>query len=193
MEAIREATIQVLLADGLTRLTTTRVAERAGVSVGTLYQYFPNKQALLFSVLLSHFEEMASAMEAVGVTTSDRTLSELADCIADAYVSVKMSKPEATTALYRVAGAIDQVRLSGEAFGRLEAATVALLDRASDATFADVRRVAFTLLAALAGLTRGSFGPLAPSREVLSDLPSEARLLARAYLHSASNEGRSGA
>ena len=39
VDAIFEATIQVLLADGLQRLTTTRVAERAGVSVGTLYQY----------------------------------------------------------------------------------------------------------------------------------------------------------
>jgi AcrR family transcriptional regulator len=52
VEAIYEATFQVLLAvGGPERLTTTRVAERAGVSVGTLYQYFPNKQSLLFSVL----------------------------------------------------------------------------------------------------------------------------------------------
>lgn len=178
-----------MLAEGLSRLTTTRVAERAGVSVGTLYQYFPNKQALLFSVLLSHFEEMACAMEAVSAKTSNRTLAQLADCVADAYVSVKMSKPDATTALYRVAGAIDQVRLSIEVFDRLETATVALLESASDATFANPRRVAFTLLAALAGITRGSFGNLASGRNVLSDLPTEARLLSRAYLHSASNEG----
>lgn len=38
--AISEATIQVLLKQGVNRLTTTRVAERAGVSVGTLYQYY---------------------------------------------------------------------------------------------------------------------------------------------------------
>lgn len=49
--AIHEATFQVLLADGIGRLTTTRVAERAGVSVGTMYQYFPHKQALLYAVL----------------------------------------------------------------------------------------------------------------------------------------------
>ena len=45
VEAIFEATIQVLLSRGADRLTTTRVAERAGVSVGTLYQYYPNKQS----------------------------------------------------------------------------------------------------------------------------------------------------
>ena len=54
VEAISEATIPVLLAVGLDRLTTTRVAERAGVSVGTLYQYYPNKQELLLAVLKVH-------------------------------------------------------------------------------------------------------------------------------------------
>lgn len=47
VNAILEATVQVLLEVGKERLTTTRVAHRAGVSVGTLYQYFPNKSALL--------------------------------------------------------------------------------------------------------------------------------------------------
>ena len=51
VDAILEATIQVLLDDGKERLTTTRVALRAGVSVGTLYQYFPNKSALLQAAL----------------------------------------------------------------------------------------------------------------------------------------------
>ena len=54
VDAIFEATIQVLLAAGGQRLTTTRVAERAGVSVGTMYQYFPNKQALLYAVVHQH-------------------------------------------------------------------------------------------------------------------------------------------
>ena len=63
VEAISEATIQVLLAVGLGRLTTTRVAERAGVSVGTLYQYYPNKQALLYAVLKVHSIKVAEAVE----------------------------------------------------------------------------------------------------------------------------------
>jgi AcrR family transcriptional regulator len=65
IEAISEATIQVLLAGGLDRLTTTRVAERVGVSVGTLYQYYPNKQALLFAVLKVHSIKVAEAVEGV--------------------------------------------------------------------------------------------------------------------------------
>ena len=56
MTAISEATIQVLISQGGDRLTTTRVAERAGVSVGTLYQYYPNKESLLFAVAEDHME-----------------------------------------------------------------------------------------------------------------------------------------
>lgn len=46
--AILEAAVQVLATEGAQRFTTARVAEKAGVSVGSLYQYFPNKAAILF-------------------------------------------------------------------------------------------------------------------------------------------------
>ena len=46
--AILQAAVQVLAAEGAQRFTTTRVAERAGVSVGSIYQYFPNKASILF-------------------------------------------------------------------------------------------------------------------------------------------------
>lgn len=46
--AILDAAIQVLAKEGAQRFTTARVAERAGVSIGSLYQYFPNKAAILF-------------------------------------------------------------------------------------------------------------------------------------------------
>src|ERR1700752_1585436 len=46
--AILEAAVQVLAKEGAQRFTTARVAEKAGVSVGSVYQYFPNKAAILF-------------------------------------------------------------------------------------------------------------------------------------------------
>src|ERR1700723_4265054 len=77
VESIREATIQVLLSHGAERLTTTRVAERAGVSVGTLYQYYPNKQSLLFAVLEHHLNRVAARVEAVCESASHRPWAEM--------------------------------------------------------------------------------------------------------------------
>lgn len=48
VSAILEAAAQVLAREGAQRFTTARVAEKAGVSVGSVYQYFPNKAAILF-------------------------------------------------------------------------------------------------------------------------------------------------
>jgi AcrR family transcriptional regulator len=47
VDAILEAAFQLLEADGVEALTTNHIAERAGVSIGTLYQYFRGKQAIL--------------------------------------------------------------------------------------------------------------------------------------------------
>jgi AcrR family transcriptional regulator len=55
--AIFEATARILEADGETALNTNRIAAMAGVSVGTLYQYFPNKQAIL--IAMAHSEGAA--------------------------------------------------------------------------------------------------------------------------------------
>ena len=49
-EVILEAAVRVLRRQGATGFTTTRVAEVAGISVGSLYQYYPNKASLLFRV-----------------------------------------------------------------------------------------------------------------------------------------------
>lgn len=51
LQAIFDATLQVLERHGEARLTTARIAERAGCSVGTLYQYFPDKDALLLAMI----------------------------------------------------------------------------------------------------------------------------------------------
>ncbi len=60
--AILEAAVQVLAAEGAQRFTTSRVAERAGVSVGSLYQYFPNKAAILFRLQNDEWRQTAEML-----------------------------------------------------------------------------------------------------------------------------------
>jgi AcrR family transcriptional regulator len=54
---ILDAAVQVLAKEGAQRFTTARVAEKAGVSVGSLYQYFPNKAAILFRLQSDEWRE----------------------------------------------------------------------------------------------------------------------------------------
>lgn len=65
VEAIVEATGQVLGRGGFKRTTTAEVAARAGVSVGSLYQYFPDKQALIAAFIERRLAEDIELMERV--------------------------------------------------------------------------------------------------------------------------------
>jgi AcrR family transcriptional regulator len=63
VEAILEATTHILIAEGYEKANTNRVAERAGISIGSLYQYFPNKEALMTALMEQHAAEMAELVE----------------------------------------------------------------------------------------------------------------------------------
>lgn len=60
--SILEAALQVLAREGAQRFTTSRVAERAGVSVGSIYQYFPNKAAILFRLQSEEWQRTAGLL-----------------------------------------------------------------------------------------------------------------------------------
>lgn len=55
--AVLEAATKVLAQEGATRFTTARVAEKAGVSVGSIYQYFPNKASILFRLQVDEWTQ----------------------------------------------------------------------------------------------------------------------------------------
>ncbi|WP_436818073.1 TetR/AcrR family transcriptional regulator [Neorhizobium sp. DT-125] len=157
LDAIFEATIQVLVADGPHRLTTTRVAERAGVSVGTIYQYFPHKQALFYAVNERYLDVLAEKVEAYCRTQQGASIEQMVDGLVTTYWSAKAERPEVTRALYRSVAELDNEQLI-EAFARrTDAATAAMLSSASDADFADLPTVNLTLLATIFGTVRNVF------------------------------------
>ncbi len=65
VNALLEATAHILVHQGYVGVTTNRVAEKAGVSIGSLYQYFPNKQALLVALRRRHAETMQTTLLAM--------------------------------------------------------------------------------------------------------------------------------
>jgi AcrR family transcriptional regulator len=62
VDAIVEAATYILVRDGYAKLTTNRVAERAGVNIASLYQYFPSKEAILAEIQRRHLAEQRQAM-----------------------------------------------------------------------------------------------------------------------------------
>lgn len=75
--AILEAAVQVLAKEGAHRFTTARVAEKAGVSVGSVYQYFPNKAAILFRLQADEWRETTSLLRDILEDTSRPPLARL--------------------------------------------------------------------------------------------------------------------
>jgi AcrR family transcriptional regulator len=63
--AILDAAVQVLAKEGAQRFTTARVAEKAGVSVGSLYQYFPNKAAILFRLQSDEWRQTTELLRGI--------------------------------------------------------------------------------------------------------------------------------
>lgn len=154
VDAIFDATIQVLLAEGLQRLTTIRVAERAGVSVGTLYQYFPQKQALLFAVLQRHLERVLKTLTEAAESVHHKPLSTMVESIVTAYVRVKTANLDESRALYAVAAELDAPGYVRDVQARNRAVLEAMLKTAADAQFDDVATVTFMLSGALTGPLR---------------------------------------
>src|SRR5262245_9490004 len=65
VDALIEATARILVKEGFDSASTNRIAEQAGVSVGSLYQYFPSKEALVAAVIQRHQQELQRVARAV--------------------------------------------------------------------------------------------------------------------------------
>ena len=180
VEAISEATIQVLLRHGAERFTTTRVAERAGVSVGTLYQYYPNKQSLLFAVLEHHMNNVAARVEAACQSAAHKPLAEMIKDLVEAFVDAKMERADISVALYRVSADVGGPTLIKRISQRSRKAVEAMLQTAPDAAPPDKFAID-TMLAAMAGAMR-SLLESGPSPGTVRKLREQLVLLCQSYM-----------
>ena len=181
VEAISEATIQVLLRHGADRLTTTRVAERAGVSVGTLYQYYPNKQSLMFAVLADHLDKMSAAVEAACERARGKPLAEMAKEVVEAFVAAKLERPDISTALYRIAADVGGPALVKRMGQRSQKALEAMLRTAPGAALRQEKFAIQMMFSAMAGTTR-SVLEAGASPAMVRNLRDHLVLLCQSYL-----------
>jgi AcrR family transcriptional regulator len=99
VDAVLEATLQVLVRNDYAKLTTTRVAEVAGVSVGTLYQYFPDKRSLVAALKVRYFGLMVASVGAALDIDASTDLHGVLRRALIALVGVKRDHLELTKAL----------------------------------------------------------------------------------------------
>ncbi|MET0255360.1 MAG: TetR/AcrR family transcriptional regulator [Luteibacter sp.] len=183
--AIFEATFQVLLSDGLVRLTTTRVAERAGVSIGTMYQYFPHKQALLYALLDQYLGEVVVALDDACVRHEGAPLAEISDSLCRAYLDAKLRHLPGSLALYVVAAELDTADLVAEVVRRADAAIARVLASAPDARFDDLATVTIALRSMLVGTVQAMLEKDG-SAQAIAILRAQLPVMSRAYLLAAS-------
>ena len=119
VSAILEAAIQVLAKEGASRFTTARVAEKAGVSVGSVYQYFPNKAAILFRLQTDEWQQTSQMLSRILEDVSQPPLERLR-ALVHAFIRSECEEAQMRVALsdaaplYRDAPEAHEVRAGGQ-------------------------------------------------------------------------------
>ena len=154
VDAIVDATARVLVRDGYDALSTNRVAQEAGVSVGSLYQYFPGKEALVAAVMERHASRMQENI-AQRMTSAPpaATAEEVATEMIRAMLVAQQAEPRLHRALVEQVPRIGALRRLHELFSNYERLVEAWLEENGDRIeVKDAKMAAFVLVAAVEGL-----------------------------------------
>lgn len=153
IDSILDATAQILGRRGWTGLTTNAVADVAGVSIGSLYQYFPNKLGLVEAVKRRHFDEVLTALR----TATDDTVPHAIriEAFVDGIIAAHSRYPAAHQVLLEEAPhSVEEQHVDDEFGAWYEKGCRALVQSAGDARAADADRLSIAtrmLASAVAG------------------------------------------
>ena len=119
VEAILDAVLRILKREGNRGVTTNRIAEVAGVSIGSVYQYFPDKRAIFAALHERHIEQIDRMVERTLVEHAASPLTELMTALIEGMLEAHRADPElyemmAAEVPHRAGGTRDfSVRLHG--------------------------------------------------------------------------------
>lgn len=147
IEIILEATAQILVETGYDGLTTNHVARRAGVSVGSIYQYFRSKEALVAALVDRHLDRLTALIARELAAAVDLPFAAATRRIIGALIDAHLIDPALQRAVIEQVpkvGRLDRVR---ELDGQVEALLHAALDsRGRELDVADTRLFAFLVV-----------------------------------------------
>ena len=151
--AILDATARILLERGFAALSTNAVAERAGVSVGSLYQYFPNKDALIAALHARHGEQMMDVIQRALTKAMDATLDDALSGLIEATVEAHRVDADLHRVLEQQLVSTDRHVLEDEYVDVMEDRIVAMLARhCGEITVTDLKLASYMLMHSAHGL-----------------------------------------
>lgn len=101
VDAILDAAAEILRKHGYDDATTNRVADKAGVSVGSLYQYFPNKQSLVTALIERHDSETWAVFTTHAAAAIGRPFAEAVTAVIDALFAAHLVDPDLHRVLHQ--------------------------------------------------------------------------------------------
>ncbi|NOT88882.1 MAG: TetR/AcrR family transcriptional regulator [Lysobacter sp.] len=125
VDAIYEATLQIIEREGAERITTNRISEVSGFSIGTLYQYFHDRDSLLMAMGIAHRDRLIERLKTTLAASPDQASREaisrlVAVMVADARSNRKMLRAvvRAVTRKEMAARMLDAMRVLDRYIGR---------------------------------------------------------------------------
>jgi len=158
VSAIMRATARILVKRGYQSTTTNHIAEAAGVSVGSLYQYFPNKEAIVAALLDEHLEESQQFLRAGTANAIEQSLEEAARGLIQGLIDAHAVDPK----LHRVFVEELPRIATFERIHQLEQETLALVRAYIELRLPEVAKkrkvdiVAFVIVHAVEAVTHGA-------------------------------------
>jgi AcrR family transcriptional regulator len=182
VEAVLDAVVRLLKRGGSEAITTNRIAEVAGVSIGSLYQYFPDKRAIFTALHQRHIDQIDRMVQTKLVEHAASSIEELVRAMVEAMVEAHATDPELyellmTEVPHRADGTRDfAVRLHG-------AFLLAISSRAHELRKGrDLDKVVFVVTHMVEALSHGAV-LRRPAKMSLKDAKEEVVRAIFAYLH----------
>jgi AcrR family transcriptional regulator len=94
VEAVLDAVIRLLKRKGSEAITTNRIAEVAGVSIGSVYQYFPDKRAIFAALHQRHIDQIDRMVQTTLVEHAASSIDKLISAMVEAMVEAHATDPE---------------------------------------------------------------------------------------------------
>ncbi|HET7505821.1 MAG TPA: TetR/AcrR family transcriptional regulator [Kofleriaceae bacterium] len=182
VDAVLDATARVLVKRGFDGLTTNLVAEAAGVSIGSLYQYFPNKAALVGALIEKHVESMTSLCLAELTRVAQLPMAHAIRSVIEVMIRAHAVSPELHQVLTEQVPRVGRMAKLREIEALVHRMVAGLLaTRKAEIAIEDPDLAAFVLVSAIEAITHRAalFSP-----ELLGDprLIDETATMVRRYL-----------